>query len=314
MWAWQRGAEGSTLSERDHWLALALVPGVGPKMMSRLLKHFGSAAAVFEASLEELTAVSRVGQELARRILDTPVERVCFELTTLADEGIAVLIPTDEGYPAPLHRLLDAPPVLFMRGEWRLEDEQAVAIVGSRRASPQGMAMAERLAGELVILGFTIVSGLARGIDTAAHRGALAAGGRSVGVLGSGIRLIYPRENTALAEEMARQGAVLSEWPPNAPAQPATLMARDRLIGGLSLGVIVVEAMERSGSLDTAHKARRQGKALFAWKGGGVGALSLIAEGAMPLDERPAPEAIARTLSQWHADSPTPQPRQMDLF
>jgi DNA processing protein len=177
-----------------------------------------------------------------------------------------VLVPTDQEYP-PLLRALDPGPVLFLRGRIEPGDALAIAIVGSRHATPYGVGVAEELASELARRGITIVSGLARGIDTAAHRGALAAGGRTIAVLGSGLDVVYPPENARLAGEVVQSGAIVSQFPPGTRPAPWNFPVRNRVIAGLSLGVVVVEAAERSGALITAGLAGELGREVYAVPG-----------------------------------------------
>jgi DNA processing protein len=177
-----------------------------------------------------------------------------------------VLAPTDAEYPA-LLRVLDPGPVLFVRGRIEAGDALAIAIVGSRHATPYGLGVAEELGSELARRGVTIVSGLARGIDTAAHRGALAVQGRTIAVLGSGLDVVYPPENARLAGEVAEAGAIVSQFPPGTPPTPWNFPARNRVIAGLSLGVVVVEAAERSGALITAGLAGELGREVYAVPG-----------------------------------------------
>jgi DNA processing protein len=268
---------------RVYWLALALTPGIGGKTARKLVERFGNIEAVFTALVEELTAIPRVTEQVAQNITSAPLEQIEQELWSLEEEGIDLLAWGDDNYPTNLGLVDDAPIVLFVRGALRPSDTEAIAIVGAREASPQGQEWAMALARGLAELGFTIVSGLAKGIDTVAHRGALAAGGRTLAVLGSGLRVIHPRENVDLAQQIISSGALLSELHPDTPPRGPQLMARDRIISGLSKAVIVVEATESSGSLDTAEKARRQGRLVFAVEGGGPGVQELLAGGALKI-------------------------------
>lgn len=187
-------------------------------------------------------------------------------MTSLPD-GIQCLTPADAGYPEPLRTIPDPPSELYVQGAWLPEDTAAVAIVGTRRATEHGLAVAERLGRELAARGVTVVSGLAFGIDAAGHRGALAAGGRTIAVLGSGLSRLFPSEHADLAGQIAAHGAVLSELPVQTPAAPWHFPRRNRLIAGLSLGVVVVEAPARSGALITARLAAEQGREVFAVPG-----------------------------------------------
>lgn len=186
---------------------------------------------------------------------------------TVLPDGIQRLTPADAGYPEPLRTIPDPPSELYVQGAWLLEDAAAVAIVGTRQATEHGVAVAERLGRELAARGVTVVSGLAFGIDAAGHRGALAAGGRTIAVLGSGLLRLFPSEHADLAGQIAAHGAVLSELPVQTPAAPWHFPRRNRLIAGLSLGVVVVEAPARSGALITARLAAEQGREVFAVPG-----------------------------------------------
>lgn len=180
---------------------------------------------------------------------------------------IKTLTLQDKNYPANLRHIYQPPSIIYFRGEVLLEDNIAVAVVGSRRATDYGLGNAERLGFELASRGVTVISGLARGIDTAAHKGALRAGGRTIAVLGSGLDVMYPSENKRLADEITRYGAVISEFEPDAPPARHNFPKRNRIISGLSLGVVIVEAAKRSGSLITADFALEQGREVFALPG-----------------------------------------------
>ncbi len=247
---------------------LALVAGVGPRIRRALIERFGSAQAVFAAAPSELREVKGVGATLLGRLLAAEREiDVDAELALCRKHRIGVLPETGEGYPRVLREIHDPPGVLFVRGELKPADALAVGIVGTRHGTQYGLRQAERLGASLARAGFTIVSGLARGIDAAAHRGALAAGGRTLAVLAGGVLNVYPPEHVSLAAEVARQGAVLSEAPPLFQPLAGGFPQRNRLISGLSLGVIVVEAAERSGALITARHAMEQGRDVFAVPG-----------------------------------------------
>jgi DNA processing protein len=265
-----------------HWLALTTVSGIGGVTARKLIERFGDVEAIFEASPGELIEVPRVTETMAAQILAAPIEQLESELLSLSDEGIDLLTWDDARYPALLRPLPDAPMVLFMRGALKRTDDQAVAIVGTREPTGSAVEVAQAIGRELAARNLTIVSGLALGIDTAGHRGAIETG-RTIAVLGSGIRHIHPRENSELAEQIAGCGAILSELHPNTPPKGQNLMARDRIISGLSRTVIVVEAGEKSGSLDTASKAIRQGRVVYAVPGS-AGTDQLLAGGAQLLD------------------------------
>ena len=247
---------------------LSLVSGVGPLLRKALLERFGSPAAVLAAAKDELQCVEGIGPKIAARIVaareETDAEG---ELELAAEHGIDVLTEADADYPRPLRQIHDPPGVLFRRGQALAQDELAVAIVGTRHATRYGLAQAERLAGSLARAGFTVVSGLARGIDAAAHRGALAAGGRTIAVLAGGLLEIYPPEHGKLADEAAQCGYLLSEAPPRMVPISGAFPQRNRVISGLSVGTIIVEAPDRSGALITARHAYEQGREVFAVPG-----------------------------------------------
>jgi len=249
-------------------LRLALVPGVGPRTRKALLERFGSSAAVLRALPSQLREVPGVGPKLTARIAAAQEEIPAEEaIATCREHGVSVVTDADPQYPRPLREIADPPAVLFMRGQWRPQDAIAVAIVGTRHATQYGLRQGERLAASLARAGLTIVSGLARGVDAAAHRGALDAGGRTIAVLGSGVLNVYPPEHAALAEEVAARGALVSESPPRAEPLAGVFPQRNRIISGLSLGVIVVEAGDQSGALITARHAMEQGREVFAVPG-----------------------------------------------
>jgi DNA processing protein len=233
-----------------------------------LLDHFGGAGKVLSASLSDLKRVPGVGPKLAekivsaRRELDPEVE-----LERCRQQGVRPIPFDAPDYPEPLKSISDPPALLYVRGTLRPTDSLAIALVGARKATPYGMRIAERLAGSLARVGLTVVSGLARGIDAAAHRGALRAGGRTIGVLGNGLGSIYPPEHAELAAEVAASGAVVSEQPMEQKPLAGLFPQRNRLIAGLCLGVVVVEAAPRSGSLSSAHHAMEQNREVFAVPG-----------------------------------------------
>ena len=245
-----------------------MVEGVGPRVRKSLVEHFGSAANVLAAAVSELRSVPGVGPKIGQAIAAARREiDVAAELALCRQNGVGLLVASQPEYPQQLRTIYDPPGVLFVRGQVLAVDGLAVAIVGTRHATPYGLAQAERLAAGLARAGYTIVSGLARGIDAAAHRGALKAGGRTLAVLGSGVLNIYPPEHVQLADEVITQGAVLSENPPRSPPLAGAFPQRNRIVTGLSLGVIVVEAADRSGALISARHAMEQGREVFAVPG-----------------------------------------------
>lgn len=294
------------MSDKKYYVALATTNGIGPRTFAALVERFGSPSEVFRASEEDLLETPRVTGEMVALLRGCDFDAIENELYALSEEGIAVLTRDDDAYPANLALIPDAPPVLFVRGAPRDDDARAVAIVGTREASEWGKRVAAQLARGFAERGFTVVSGLARGIDTAAHSGALDGGGRTLAVLGSGIRVIHPKENASLADAIANgRGAVLSEFQPNLPPSGPALMRRDRVISGLASGVIVVEAVRESGSMDTASRARKQGRLVFAVQGGGAGTEELIRTDARAIDADAVEwDAIVRALDAWRAGAP----------
>jgi len=268
-------------------LRLAMVSGVGPNTYRALIERFGSARAVFDATLNSLKEVPGVGTKLARRIAAARHECDAEgELARCRELGVDVLLESDARFPKPLRSIPTPPALLFLKGQWQERDALAVAIVGSRHCTHYGVRQAERFAGSLARMGFTVVSGLARGIDTAAHRAAMAAGGRTIAVLASGLANIYPDENRDLAERIAGgAGALISEFPLEFEPLASVFPQRNRLIAGLSLAVLVVEAASRSGALITARHALEQGREVLAVPGpidsrASRGCHRLIREGA----------------------------------
>lgn len=258
----------ATSDSLEATLRLALVPGVGPVTRRALLERFGSSAAVLDAAPSDLRSVPGVGPKLVAKIVAAcETSDAAAELELCRAQGITILTDADSDYPRLLREIYDPPAVLFVHGDLRPDDALAVAIVGTRHATQYGRLQAERLAGGLARAGLTIVSGLARGIDAAAHRGALDAGGRTLAVLGGGVLNIYPPEHRELAEQIRPAGALVSENPPRYHPQSGMFPQRNRVITGLSLGVIVVEAAERSGALISARHAMEQGREVFAVPG-----------------------------------------------
>lgn len=249
-------------------LRLHLVPGIGPRMMELLLEAFGSPQAILAASYDDLLRVAGIGPQTARELRaavgSSDAES---ELARCRELGAQVLRRNGPGYPRLLTEIPDAPAILYCQGTLDPADEMAVAIVGSRRCTFYGLNQAERLAGGLARAGITVVSGLAKGIDAAAHRGALAAGGRTIAVTATGLETVYPDENRPLAEEITKCGAILTEFRLAQKPLPGLFPQRNRIISGLSLGVIVIEASSRSGALHTARHAMEQNRDLFAVPG-----------------------------------------------
>lgn len=259
--------------ERAARLALTSLPAVGAWAFVRLMVAFGSATAALAAGPDVWAAClaesSGRWEEMGRRLSSRPkAPRLGEDLLQAAEGlGFSVLTLGEPEYPDLLYRTPSPPPVLYVKGALLPSDWRSVAVVGTRRATTYGRWAAGRLAEELVAEGFTVVSGLARGIDEAAHRAALKTGGRTVAVLGCGPDLVYPPENTRLAEQITSAGAVITEFPPGTAAVPTNFPRRNRIIAGLSLGVVVVEAGERSGALNTVGHALEAGREVFAVPG-----------------------------------------------
>ena len=254
--------------ERLDLLRLTLVPGVGPKTCRTLLERFGAAGRALDAPESSLRDVPGVGPRLAEKVARARREvDAAAELELCRRMGVSIVAVGDDGYPPTLGEIPDPPSLLYVRGTIEPSDQLAIALVGSRKCTPYGLRIAERLASSLARVGLTVVSGLARGIDAAAHRGALAAGGRTLAVLANGLGEVYPPEHEDLAREVAASGALISESPMRQSPLAGLFPQRNRIISGLSLGVVVVEATPRSGSLSTAKHATDQNREVFAVPG-----------------------------------------------
>jgi len=250
-------------------LRLHLADGVGALTFRRLVEAFGSPRDVLKAPRSAWRRVQGVGEKTCRAIESVPDEMIDAELAEADARGTRVLLPSDDEYPAALRNIHDSPPVLYVRGSLEAGDAVALGVVGSRRCTIYGLEQAERFGQLLGQAGFTVVSGGARGIDTAAHRGALAAGGRTVAVMGCGLSQTYPRENAELFERIVAdgRGALVSELPMGVGVHAKNFPLRNRIISGLSLGVLVVEAARRSGAMITARAAIDQDRDVFAVPG-----------------------------------------------
>jgi DNA processing protein len=258
-----------TLSNEEelYWLALRMMPGLGARRSSILLDRFRGVRAIFHATATELENAGVPGA-LARSIASgCSFEDAAAQQQLVRDAGAHLIPLGDARYPELLRRVFDPPPVLFCRGRSDLLSAVNVGVVGTRHPTPYGMAAAERLAGDLARAGVTIVSGMARGIDTAAHKAALAGEGTTIAVLGCGVDIVYPSENRKLAAEIAAKGLILSEFPMGATAFPQNFPIRNRIISGLSCGLLVVEGAQYSGSAITARLALDQGREVFAVPG-----------------------------------------------
>ena len=271
--------------ELKYWLALKSIEGIGPEFIQALLLRFSPLSAVFEASRAAVESIPGIKKKTAAAILSFKEwDKISRQLDALEKAGIQVITFCDDLYPARLRNICGSPPFLYVLGSLQKEDIN-LAIVGSRQASTYGRYTTERFSRELAQKGVTIVSGMARGIDTCSHRGALSAGGRTIAVLGSGPDVVYPPENKKLFSAICQNGAVISEYPPGTEPLPYHFPARNRIISGMSYGVLVVEAGEKSGSLITARLALEQGREVFAIPGSidspaSRGTNSLIKQGA----------------------------------
>jgi len=251
-----------------HWLALVLTPGLGPHRARRLVEHFGGVQAVFKATLTELEAAGIPAAAAQGLGTGRALELANDEQARAAAAGVRLISLEDAEYPPPLRQIYDPPLVLYVRGDSGVLSRPGIAIVGTRHPTPYGIGMAERLACDLAARGLVIFSGLARGVDAAGHRGAVNAKGKSVGVLGTGVDIIYPKENTRLAEQMlALGGALISEFPLATFPAPQNFPIRNRIISGISAGVLVVEAAEYSGTRITSRCALEQNREVFAVPG-----------------------------------------------
>ena len=277
----------------EAWMRLRALEGIGDHTLLALVREWHSPDAVLAAPADELVqrgCSPRLAEVIRRGPDGDACRRIARELDAIARKRISVRTISDPAYPSRLRTIADPPPFLYISGSLEESDQLAVAVVGARRATPAGQMITERLANELAAAGFTIVSGLARGVDAAAHRGALTAGGRTVAVLGCGLGRTYPAEHERLRHEIEERGAVVSELPLDAPPHSGHFPRRNRIISGLSLGVIVTEAAIDSGSLITARLAAEQGREVFAVPGfvraeTSRGTHALIKEGAALIEE-----------------------------
>ncbi|HEX4427136.1 MAG TPA: DNA-processing protein DprA [Terriglobales bacterium] len=250
------------------WLALALTPGLGPGKARRLVEFFGSVQALFAASLTELEAAGLRAVSAQSLGTGRSMELAHDEVAKAAAAGAHVVAYDNAAYPPELKQIYDPPLVLFIRGNVDVLAQPGIALVGTRHPTPYGVGMAERLACDLAARGLVIFSGLARGVDTAGHRGALSAKGKTVAVFGTGVEIVYPKENTKLVEQMlAMGGAVISEFPMGTFPAPQNFPIRNRIISGMSIGVLVIEAAEYSGTRITARCALEQNRDVFAVPG-----------------------------------------------
>jgi DNA processing protein len=256
------------MSDLKYWIALSMLPEVGPVGAGKLLSVFGTPEKIFDAGMKDLLAVEGIGISRAKSITDFSLwGAVDKQIRVIEREGIQAVHIGDYAYPEMLKEIDDPPVLVYVKGDIQPQDRYAIAIVGSRNLTHYGAAVAENISEDLACMGFTIVSGMARGVDSLSHRSAIKAGGRTIAVLGSGVDVPYPPENRMLMNRIAEAGYVLSELPPGSPPDKENFPKRNRLISGLSLGVLVVEATSKSGALITARSALEQGREVFAVPG-----------------------------------------------
>ena len=273
-------------SEIRAWVTLTLVSGLGPKLTKALIDHFGSASAAVLATEAQLLQVPHIGEKTARQFADALREvNADAEIARAAEAGVAIIPRMSDAYPKSLQTIPDAPPVLYVAGEYLPADEKAVAIVGSRSCTSYGRRMARQIAGGLARAGYTVISGLALGIDGEAHQGALEAGGRTIAMLAGGLAKIYPPEHATLANEVRTRGALITEAPMTLAPQRGMFHSRNRLISGIATAVVIIEANAQSGSLITARHAAEQSRELFVLPANtdspaSAGALKLLRDGA----------------------------------
>jgi DNA processing protein len=256
------------MNSRQAYIALNLLPNIGPVRVHRLLEHFGNAKSILSASAGDLREVRGIGKDASETVVNwrTLIDLQA-ELEKIQSRGINVVTPEDSTYPSLLRKIYDPPIVLYAWGHLQESDSEAISIVGSRQATYYGRQTAKKFGFQLAHAGLCVISGLARGIDSAAHEGALAAGGRTIAVIGSGLGNLYPRENQSLAEKISRNGAVISEFPVDFPPQKRSFPQRNRIVAGWARGTLVIEAGARSGALITAGQASDSNRDVYAVPG-----------------------------------------------
>jgi DNA processing protein len=306
-------------SEIRDWIALRLAPGIGNVAFKNLIDAFETPERILRASAEQLAEIEGLSSKsfdaLQNCRKNPDVERL---LEKLAGSDIRIVTFNDSEYPQSLKNIYDPPPFLYVRGKLEPEDCDAIAVVGSRRASDYGLRAAADISRELAAAGLTIISGMAAGIDSAAHRGALASKGRTIAVLGCGADVCYPAENRRLYDEIARTGAIVSEYAPGTEPDSYHFPARNRIISGLARGILVIEAGPKSGSLITARLALEQGRDVFAVPGSiysykTKGANQLIRSGAALVESgRDIVEALGMSATVRSERAPVPAPDELD--
>jgi DNA processing protein len=274
------------MTDAEAYIALNMVPRIGPVRVRRMLDVLSSPVEVLRAPVSRLESINGIGPEVAKSVRDWEAQvDLTGELALVREFGASVLTLADPGYPRLLKEIHDPPTVLYVHGEILARDQYAIGVIGTRKPSHYALDCAKKLSYQLAYSGVTVVSGLARGVDTAAHQAALAAKGRTIAVLGSGLMQLYPPENKTLAEKIATSGAVITEFSMRIKADRQTFPMRNRIISGSSFGVLVVEAGARSGALISANQAGEQGRSIYALPGridnpGAIGSNRLIQQGA----------------------------------
>jgi DNA processing protein len=309
--------------QATYWLALALTPGLGPTRIRKLIEHCGSAECVFRATLTELEAMGMRAVSAQSLATGKSMELAQQECMKAVEAGARIISPGDPEYPLRLKEIYDPPVILFVKGSVEVLSQPGIAMVGTRHPTPYGSGMAERLSTDLAARGLVIISGLARGIDTSSHRGALAAKGKTIAVLGTGIDIMYPKENTRLTEQMlALGGALITEFPVGTSPAPQNFPIRNRIISGMAAGVLVVEAAEYSGTRITSRCALEQNRDVYAVPGNVTnknawGPNTLIKQGAKLVatwedvwEELPTDVQAALSLMQ----NESPEPETASLF
>jgi DNA processing protein len=306
-------------SELHNWIALRLTPGIGNVACKNLIDAFSTPERIFAAPAEKLAEIEGISTKIIKALRNSSkkpeIERL---LEKLDGSDIRIVTYNEVEYPQSLKNIYDPPPYIYVRGKLDPEDSSAIAVVGSRRASDYGLRAASDISRELAAAGLTIVSGMAAGIDSAAHRGALAAMGRTIAVLGCGADVCYPAENRRLYDEIARTGAIISEYAPGTEPDSYHFPARNRIISGLARGILVVEAGPKSGSLITARLALEQGRDVFAVPGSiysykTKGANQLIRSGAALVESgRDIVEALGISATVVPKRAKVPAPDELD--
>lgn len=282
-----RKGEDTHMTDYRYWIALSMLPDIGPFLSRQLLSVFETPERIFDAEIDDLLSVEGIGINRARNVKKfSSWDTVDEQIAIMGKRGIRVISLNDPSYPEMLKSTEDAPVILYIRGTIQPSDRYAIAVIGSRKPSPYGISTAERFSEELASMGFTIVSGMARGIDAISHKGALRVGSRTIAVLGSGLDIPYPPEHKGLMDRIACSGFVISEFPLGTPPERENFPRRNRLISGLSLGILIIEATSDSGTLITAGCALEQGREVFAVPGNitspySEGTNELIKKGAM---------------------------------